>query len=54
MLYLTWPAALVPGVTGAAVVVGAVVVVVGAAVVVSHVLAHAPLQQVRPVSQSPF
>jgi len=49
---VTWPAALVPGVMGAAVVVGAAVV--GAAVVVSQVLAHAPLQQVKPVSQSPF
>ena len=43
-LGLTWPAAFVPGVIG----------VVGAAVVVSHVLAQAPLQQVRPVSQRPF
>jgi len=50
---VTWPAALVPGVMGAAVVVGAAVVA-GAAVVVSQVLAHAPLQQVKPVSQSPF
>jgi len=49
---VTWPAALVPGVIGVAVVVGPAVV--GAAVVVSHVLAQAPLQQVRPVSQRPF
>ena len=41
-----------PGVIGAAVVVGAAVV--GASVVVSQVLAHAPLQQVKPVSQRPF
>ena len=38
---LTWPAALVPG-------------VMGAAVVVAQVLAQAPLQHVRPVSQRPF
>lgn len=53
--YLTWPAALVPGVEAATVVVtrpaAAVDVLV---VVVSHVLAQAPLQQVSPVSHSPF
>jgi len=49
---VTWPAALVPGVMGAAVVVGAAVV--GAVVVVSQELAQAPLQHVRPVSQRPF
>ena len=52
VLFRTWPAALVPGVIGAAVVVGASVV--GAAVVVSQELAQAPLQQVRPVSQRQF
>jgi len=47
---IIWPAAFVPGVVGAA------VVVVGAAVVVvvtSQVLAQAPLQQVKPVSHKP-
>ena len=46
-LFLTWPAALVPGVVGATVVVGAAVVVT------SQVLAQEPLQQVRPVSHRP-
>jgi len=50
---VTWPAALVPGVVGATVVVGAAVVDGAAVVVTSQVLAQAPLQQVRPVSQRP-
>ena len=53
---LTWPAALVPGVEAATVVVTspAAAVDVDAVVVVSHVLAQAPLQQVSPVSHRPF
>jgi len=53
---VTWPAALVPGVEAATVVVTrpAAAVDVDAVVVVSHVLAQAPLQQLSPVSHSPF
>jgi len=50
---MTWPAALVPGVVRATVVVGAAAVVGAAVVVTSQVLAQALLQQVRPVSHRP-
>jgi len=50
---VTWPAAFVPGVEAATDVVDDAVDV-DAVVVVSHVLAQAPLQQVSPVSHSPF
>ena len=53
---LTCPAALVPGVDAATVVPDDVddSVVVVVVVVLSQLLAQAPLQQVRPVSQRPF